>query len=147
MCWTNHRRSSIVIPSCLTDLVDLVSLLSIVSLYLASLSFLSKIIAWNLYALTIIAFCLNQLTADWDSCSKIFKSPVKVLQVAVMLLLSAKLCKSEFLIHRSKSLKNISKQIRLNIESFSTPDKIVWNALKMLFVLTFFFRKCYLVWI
>ena len=42
MCWSNHRRSSIVIPSSFTNLVDSISLLSIASLYLTSLSFLSK---------------------------------------------------------------------------------------------------------
>ena len=71
-------------PSSFTDLVDSILLLSIFRLYLASLSFLFKIIAWNLSALTIISFSLNQLTADSDSYSKVFKSPVKVLQVTLM---------------------------------------------------------------
>ena len=103
MCWSNCRRSSIVLPSSFTDLVDSISMFSIVSLYLASFYFLAKIIAWNLSALTIISFCLSQPTADSDFCSKIFKSPVKVLQVAVMVLSSAKLCKSAFLMQRKTS--------------------------------------------
>ena len=93
MCWSNRRRSSIVMPSSFTDLVESISLLFIVNLHLASLSFLFKIIAWNLFALTIVLFCLNQLTANSDTCSKLFKRPVKVLQVAGMVLSSAKLWK------------------------------------------------------
>ena len=64
-------------PSSFTDLVDSMLLLSIVSLYLASLTFLFKIVAWNLSALIIISFWLNQLTADSNSCFKVFKSHVK----------------------------------------------------------------------
>ena len=82
---------------------DPILLLSIASLYLASLSFLFKIIALNLSALTIISLCLNQLTADSSSCFKVFKSSIKVLQVVVMVLSSAKLCKSNFLMHKNKS--------------------------------------------
>ena len=141
MCWSNCRRSLIVMASSFTDLVDSITLLSIDSLYLASLSFLFKTIAWNLSALTIILFCLYQLTADSDSCSKVFKSPVKVLQVAVMVLSLAKLCKSDFLMHRNKSMRNILKRIGPNIEPCGTPDKIFWNALKMLFILIFCFRS------
>ena len=89
--------------------------------------------------MTSISFCLNQLTADSDSCSKVFKSPVKVLQVAMMVFL--KLCKSDFLMHRNKSLRNILKRIGPNIEPCGTPDKMFWNALKTLFILTFYFRS------
>ena len=107
--------------------MDSISLLSIVNLYLASLSFLFKIIVENLSALVIISFCLNQLTADSDSCPKVFKvfkSPVKVLQVAVIVLSSAKLCKADFLMHRNKSLRNVLKRIGPNIEPCGTPDKM-----------------------
>ena len=83
-------------------------------------------------ALTIISFCLNQLIADSDASFKVFKSPVKVLQVAVMVL-SAILCKSDFLM-----LRNILKRIGPNIEPCGTPDKVFWKALKM-FILTFCF--------
>ena len=73
--------------------------------------------AWNLSVLTIILFCLNQLTANSDSCSIVFKSPFNVLQVGVMVSSLAKLCKSNFLIHRDKSLRNILKRIGPNIEN------------------------------
>ena len=55
--------------------------------------------------------------------------------MAVMILSSAKLCKSEFLMHRKKSLRNILRKIR----PFGTPGKIFWNALKMLLLLTLYF--------
>ena len=58
-----------------------------------------------------------------------------------MVLSSAKLCKSDFLMHRNKSLRNILKRIEPNIEPCGIPDKIFWNALKMLFILTFCFRS------
>ena len=57
-----------------------------------------------------------------------------------MVLSLAKLCKSDFLLHRNESLRNILKRIGPNIEPCGTPDKIFWNALKMLFILTFCFR-------
>ena len=49
-----------------------------------------------MFALTIISFCLNQLTADSDSTSKIFKSSVEVSQVAEMVLSLVKLHRSDF---------------------------------------------------
>ena len=97
-------------------------MLSIVSLYQASFSFLFKIITWNLSVLTIILFCFNQCTADSNSCSKVFKSLVKVLQ-AVMVLSSAKLCMPDFLMYRNKSLRNILKKIGPN-------KKVVWNTVE-----------------
>ena len=113
------------------------SLLSIVSLYLALHSLLFKIIASKLSALTIISFCLTQIKADSDFCSKVFKSSDKVLQVAVMVLSSTKLCKSDFLMHKNESLRDILKRVRPNIEPRGTPDKMFWNALKMSFIITF----------
>ena len=61
-----------------------------------------------------------------------------------MVLSSAKLCKPDFLMHGRKSLRNILKRIGPNIKPCGTPDKMFWNALKMLFILTFCFRsfKC-----
>ena len=61
--------------------------------------------------------------------------------MAVKVLSSAKLCKSDFSMHRNKSLRNISKMIGPYIEPCGTPDKIFWNALKMLFILIFCFRS------
>ena len=95
---------------------------------------------YNLSALTIIFFCLNQLRADSDSCSKFFKSPAKVLQVAKMALSLEKLSKFDFLMHKNKSFKNMLKRIGPNIEPCGTADKMYCNALKMLFILTFCFR-------
>ena len=116
-------------------------LLSIASFYLASLSFWFKIVALDLSALTIIWFCLNQLTADSVSCFKVFKSSVKVLQVAVMVLSLTKLCKSNFLMLKNQILRNILKRLWLDIESWGTPNKILWYALKyaLLFIQTFCF--------
>ena len=75
--WSNRRWSSIVIQGSFTDLVDSVSFFSVVSLYyIALLSFLFKFIVWNLSALAITLVNLNQLTANSDSCSKVFKSSV-----------------------------------------------------------------------
>ena len=95
---------------------------------------------YNLSALTIIFFCLKQLRADSDSCSKFFKSPAKVLQVAKMVLSLEKLSKFDFLMHKNKSFKNMLKRIGPNIEPCRAADKIYCNALKMLFILTFCFR-------
>ena len=119
MCWWNCSWSLIVMPSSFTNLVDSISLYSIDSFYLASVSFFVKVIAWNLSALIIISFCLNQPVADWDSCPKVFKSPVKVLKVA---------------------MRRVLKRMGPNIEPCDTPDKIFWNALKMLFIPTFCFQ-------
>ena len=127
-------------PSSFTDLVDSISLLSMVGLYLASLSFSFKVTAWNLSALKSFRLVWTSL-ADWGSCYKVFESPVKVLQVAVMVLSSAKLCKSDILMHRNKSLRNILKMIGPNMEPCGIPDKMFWNAIKMLFTLTFCFRS------
>ena len=110
--------------SSFTDLEDLKLFLSIVNSYLASISFLFKIIARNLSELTIISFCFNQRTADLDSCSKVFKIPVKVLQMVEMILSPARLCRSDFLMHRNKSLRNILKRIGPNTETCGTPDKM-----------------------
>ena len=54
-----------------------------------------------------------------------------------MILLPAKLCKSDFLMYRNKSYRNILERIRPNIEPCGAPDLMFWNALKMLFVPTF----------
>ena len=59
----------------------------------------------------------------------------------MVILSSAKLCKSDFLIQRNKSLRNILKRIGRNIEHCDIPDKMFWNALKMLFILTLCFRS------
>ena len=55
-----------------------------------------------------------------------------------MVLTSTKLSKSEFLIHRNKSLRNIVKRNRPNIEPYEIPDNIFSNALKMLFIVISF---------
>ena len=43
--------------------------------------------------------------------------------------------------HRNRSLRRILKRIGPNTEPCGTPDKMFWNALKMLFILTFYFRS------
>ena len=57
-----------------------------------------------------------------------------------MILSSAKLCKSDFLMHGNKTLRNTLKRIEPNIELCGTPYKMFWNELKMLFILTFCFQ-------
>ena len=61
-----------------------------------------------------------------------------MLQVAVMVLTSTKLRKFKFLVHRNKSLRNILKRNRPNIEPCEIPDNIFSNALKMLFIVISF---------
>lgn len=119
--WSSFRRSSIVTDS-FTDMVNLISLLSIVSLHVASLSSLFKIIAWNLSALRINSFCLNQ--ADSGFCPKVSKGSVKVSHVAVIALSSTKLWKSDFLMHKNKSLRNILTRIIPDLELCGIPDKM-----------------------
>ena len=58
-----------------------------------------------------------------------------------MILSPAKLCKSDFLMHRNKSLRNILKRIGPNIEPCGKADKIFWNAVKTFFIVTFCFRS------
>ena len=58
-----------------------------------------------------------------------------------MIFSSPKLCKSDFLMHGNKTLRNILKRIQPNIEPCGTPYKMFWNELKMLFILTFCFKN------
>ena len=58
-----------------------------------------------------------------------------------MVLPAAKLCKSDFLMYRNKSLRNALKRIGPNKEPCGTPDKMFWNALRILFILTFCFQS------
>ena len=51
-------------------------------------------------------------------------------------------CLREYFVFDSSSLFiSILKRIGPNIEPCGTPDKIFWNALKMLFILAFCFRS------
>ena len=63
MCWQDHRRSSIVVPSSFTDLVHWLSWLSISTLHLVSLSFLHKTI--------VESFCLV-----WTNLQQLIQTPV-----------------------------------------------------------------------
>ena len=73
---------------------------------------------------------LNQSTADSDSFSSVWSRSFKFLQVAAMLLLSAKLCKSYFAIHKNKSFIKMLNRIEPSIEPCGTPECTVLKKLE-----------------
>ena len=84
---------------------------------------------------------LNQSKADSDSFSGVWQRLVKLLQVTAIVLLSAKLCRSKFFSHKSRSLRNILNKIGPSIEPCDTPDIIISKRLEILLIHTFCLRS------
>ena len=136
ICSLNFNWSLIFIPSNFIEFVVLISLLSLINFCAAYVSFLFRIIAWNLSEFTTISFSLNHPTESSPSASKIFIRSANWSQTAVIVLSSAKLCKSVFFKHKNKSLRNILNNIGPSIEPCGTPDRIFKKSLQMLLILT-----------
>ena len=97
-------------------------------------------IAWNFSGFTIILFILNQPVSLFSSLYKYLISCDNVLDEDVIMLSSAKLCNSEFLVLMSRSfIKTLIKMVP-SIDPWGTPDKRIWKILHVLFILTFCLR-------
>ena len=83
---------------------------------------LYKIIDWNFSELTIILFRLNQLTAFYDSFSKVASSVYFSFEIEEIALSSAKLYISEFSSVVSRSFRNMLNKIGPKMEPCGTPE-------------------------
>ena len=64
------------------------------------------IIAWNLSRLAIMLLFLNQSIADFEFFSSVWQRLAKLLQVAAIVLSSAKSCRSEFYVDQWVALRH-----------------------------------------
>ena len=78
----------------------------------------------------------KQSTADSDSFSGVRRRSFRFLQVAAMVLSSAKLCKSDFVSHKNKSLIKMLNKIGPSIHPCGTPESMVLKKLDMLLIFT-----------
>ena len=78
----------------------------------------------------------KQSTADSDSFSSVRRRSFRFLQVAAMVLSSAKLCKSDFVSHKNKSLIKMLNKIGPSIDPCGTPESMVLKKLNILLIFT-----------
>ena len=93
----------------------------------------------NLSGFTIIMSSLNHCTAFSDSEVKLLINFSRDFSVHEIVLSSAKLWKSAFLIHSKRSLMKMLKRMGPKIEPCGTPDNKTWKTLYVLFIFTFCF--------
>ena len=84
----------------------------------------------------MILLFLIQSTVDSNSFSKDWKGSFRFLKVTAMVLLSAKLCKSEFVSHMNKSFLKMLNRRGPSIESSGTPKKNVYESRTITFFLS-----------
>ena len=84
---------------------------------------------------------LNQSIADSDSFSSVLRRSFRFLQVTVIVLLSAKLCKSDIVSHKSKSFTKTLNRIGPTIDPCGTPEILVLKETRyILLIFTLCFR-------
>ena len=100
--------------------------------------------ASNLLGFANIWLVSNQLMASSDSDFNISSKLVISLEVAYIVLSSAKLARLAFFMNKTKSFKNKLNSVGPNIEPCVTPEINIFNRLSMLFILiqnAFYIRR------
>ena len=142
MCSSKFSLLSTSRPNNVTFSKEIITFLSIVSFSgLFFWFFLSVIIAWNFYGLTIMELSLTHCVAMFPSFSNTEIMPFSELETQDIVLSSAKLCRSELLIYIKRSFMNKLKRIGPIIEPCGTPDKSNWKILYVLLIWTLCFCR------
>ena len=90
-------------------------------------------------SLKLIGLASNQLMASSDSDFNDSSKLVISLEVAYMVLSSAKFARLAFFMNKNKSFMNKLYSIGTNFESFGTPETNIFHRFSILLTLTFCF--------
>ena len=89
--------------------------------------------------------CSNQSIADSDHFSSVRGRSFILLHVTAVVLLSAKLSKSEYFSHKKRSLRNVLNRTETRMQPCGTPERIVSSLMQMLNPLFSSFQKIFRV--